>query len=174
MRKSTHFTGQPIYTQLLNLLNRNSIRRLAQESRQNYYTKKFDGYTHLVTYLFAVINRYDSIRELVVGLLSNANKTAHLGIQYCIKRNTFSDANHRRSCDFFGQIYQQLYQEYSGFLSESRKLKSKMRKLYIMDSTTITLFTNILKVAGRNPKNGKRGAALRFIRLRFTMKMCLA
>ncbi|MEG2178833.1 MAG: DUF4372 domain-containing protein [Bacteroidales bacterium] len=51
-----------MYTQLLNLLNRNSIRQLAQVSKQNYDMKKFDGYTHLVTYLFAMVNRYGSIR----------------------------------------------------------------------------------------------------------------
>ncbi|MEG1555670.1 MAG: DUF4372 domain-containing protein [Bacteroidales bacterium] len=65
MRKNRHFTRQAIDTQLLNSLNRNSIRQLAQVSKQNYYTRKFDRYPHFVTYLFAVINRYDSIRELV-------------------------------------------------------------------------------------------------------------
>ena len=155
MGKSTHFLGQPSYLQLIKLLDRVKMDSIIDKSDYNRYTKKFDAYTHLVTYLYAVLCRYDSIREVVVGLLSNATKLHHLGINYCVKRSTFAFANRNRSSKFFSEIYSMLFTTYSPFLLDSH---SKRRRLYIMDSTTITLFSNILKGAGRNPiKGNKKG-----------------
>jgi hypothetical protein len=36
-----------------------------------------------------------------------------------------------------------------------------MRRLYIMDSTTISLFKDILKGVGRNPKEGKKKGGIK-------------
>lgn len=115
----------------------------------------------MVTLLYAVIQRYDSLREIVVGLLSNATRLQYLGINYCIKRSTFSDASSRRSSQFFAQVYSCLYSQYASFLSDSQKIDKRKHKLYIMDSTTITLFSNILKGAGRNPKLGKKKGGIK-------------
>jgi len=46
--------------------------------------------------LYAVMMRYDSLREIVVGMLSEANKINHLGIDYMVKRSTLAEANNRR------------------------------------------------------------------------------
>ncbi|MEG2178834.1 MAG: hypothetical protein RRY15_08175 [Bacteroidales bacterium] len=50
-----------------------------------------------------------------------------------------------------------------------------MRKLYIMDSTTITLFCNILKEVERNPKNGKKkgGIKVHTVTIQFEKGPCL-
>ena len=40
-------------------------------------------------------------------------------------------------------------------LSDSHLSKADMKRLYIMDSTTITLFKEILKGVGRNSKAAK-------------------
>lgn len=158
MSKSTHFIGQPSYLQLIKLLTRSKVDHLIRKNGYDRYTKKFDAYTHLITFLYAVLSRYDSIRELVVGLLSNANRLHHLGIDYCVKRSTFSFANQKRSSKFFAQVYSMLYAQYSSFLLDSRKIKGR---LYIMDSTTISLFSNILKGAGRNPIKGKKKGGIK-------------
>lgn len=158
MGKSTHFLGQPSYLQLINLLDKAKINSTIRKNNYNRYTKKFDAYTHLITYLYAVLCRYDSIRELVVGLLSNATKLHHLGINYCVKRSTFAFANKNRNSKFFAEIYAMLYKQYSPFLLDSHNKKGR---LYIMDSTTITLFSNILKGAGRNPIKGKKKGGIK-------------
>jgi FOG: Transposase and inactivated derivatives len=161
MGKSTYFIGQPIFSQLLFLLNKTKISRISQKTGSNRYIKRFDSYTHLVTMLYAVIGHFDSIREVVIGLLSNAHKLSHLGISYCAKRSTLSDANRRRSSTFFKEVYQSLYQHYKSFLSDSRMKTVYANKLYVMDSTTISLFKQILKGAGRNPKRGKKKGGLK-------------
>lgn len=104
--------------------------------------------------------RFDTLREIVVGMLAEANKLQHLGVNYMIKRSTLSDANNRRSSLFFRDIYNQLYKQYKHLLSDSQ-LTETQRQLYIIDSTTITLFSNILKGAGRNPKHGKKKGGIK-------------
>jgi hypothetical protein len=159
--KSTHFSGQPLYNQLLNFVKKDEVLRISREGGHERYVKKLDGYTHLVSLLFAVLQRYDSLRELVIGMLSEAHKLQHLGIDYCVRRSTISEANTRRSSDFFAEVYQSLYRRYRGDLADSRIEKAWFTKLYILDSTTISLFSNILKGAGRNPKRGKKKGGIK-------------
>lgn len=78
-----------------------------------------------------------------------------------VKRSTLSEANNRRKSEFFEQIYFSLYQKYKNDLADSRVDKSWEHMLHIMDSTTITLFSNILKGVGRNPKHGKKKGGIK-------------
>ena len=160
MGKITTFSGQPQYLQILNLANRSKIQEISKRNGYDKYVKKLDGYTHFVAMLFAVLMRYDSLRETVIGLMAEASKLQHLGVNYLVRRSTLSEANNRRSSNFFGEIYQSLYKQYKDVLADSRNEKW-LERLYIMDSTTITLFSNILKGAGRNPKTGKKKGGIK-------------
>lgn len=160
MSKSNLFIGQPVFSQLLFLLDKHKIKTLARKIGTDRYIKQFDSYTHLVTMLYAVIGHFDSLREVVIGLLSNAHKLSHLGISYCVKRSTLSDANTRRASSYFQAVYLDLLDQYRSFLSDSTK-SAYLNKLYVMDSTTMTLFKQILKGAGRNPKQGKKKGGIK-------------
>lgn len=46
-------------------------------------------------------------------------------------------------------------------LADSRLNSKDLKRLYIMDSTTITLFKAILKGAGRNPKEGQKKGGIK-------------
>jgi hypothetical protein len=80
MSKSTHFTGQPIFSQLLSLLAKPTIKQLSTKGGHDRYVKRLDGYSHLVVMLYGVLMRHESLREIVVGMLSEANKLQHLGL----------------------------------------------------------------------------------------------
>ena len=161
MSKNTHFTGQPILSQLLSLVETDKIIQQGRSGGHDRYVKKLDSYSHFVILLYGVLMRHDSLREIVVGMLSEANKLQHLGIDYMVKRSTLSEANNRRSSDFFEQIYFSLYEKYKGVLTDSCPDKAWERLLHIMDSTTISLFSNVLKGAGRNPKKGKKKGGIK-------------
>lgn len=161
MSKNTYFTGQPLYAQLLKLTDVQEIIKISQTGGHDRYIKKLDGYSHFVIMLFAVLMRYDSLREIVIGMLSEANKLGHLGINYMVKRSTLAEANNRRDSEFFEQIYFSLYRKYKNDLADSRNDKAWEHLLHIMDSTTITLFSNVLKGAGRNPKHGKKKGGIK-------------
>src|SRR5690606_3685195 len=53
------------------------------------------------------------------------------------------------------------YQRNREHLADSRLSDVDMKKLYIMDSTTITLFKDILKGVGRNPLQGKKKGGIK-------------
>ena len=63
MGKSTHFFGQLMYNQLLKLLDKSEILKISRENGGERYTKRFNGWIHLVVMLYAVIKRFDSLRE---------------------------------------------------------------------------------------------------------------
>lgn len=161
MGKNTHFTGQPLYAQLLNLVDKQQIKSLSKSGGHDRYIKKLDGYSHFVIMLYSVLMRYDSLREIMVGMLSEAHKLQHLGIDYMVKRSTLAEANQRRDSDFFARIYFSLYHKHKGFLADSRTQKDWEHLLHIMDSTTISLFSNVLKGVGRNPKHGKKKGGIK-------------
>lgn len=115
--------------------------------------------------LYAVIMRFDSLREITASLLAETRKLAHLGITFKIGRSTLADANKRRPEAIFEAIYRDLYATYRHVLSSdsrSRKTPKWMKKLQIIDSTTITLFSNLLfKGVGRHPKTGKKKGGIK-------------
>lgn len=96
MGKSTHFSGQPLYCQVIKLLDKSRILRLSREYGGEHYVKRFDIWTHLVVMLYAVIMRFDSLREIMASLQAESRKLCHLGIRLMPSRSTLSDANRRR------------------------------------------------------------------------------
>ena len=165
MGKSTHFTGQPVYSQIIKFLDKTKIKEISsQTAGSESYVKRFDGYTHLIVMLFGVLKHFDSLRELEIGMKAEVNKLGHLGIDYVVRRSTLAEANQRRSQEFFAKVYADLLERYTPFLADSRlkgEEKNWEKALYMMDLTTITLFDNILKGVGRHPKSGKKKGGMK-------------
>ena len=82
MGKSTHFSGQPLYSQVIKLLDKAKILQLSRERGGERYIKRFDSWTHLVVMLYAVIMRFDSLREISASLQAEARKLYYFPICY--------------------------------------------------------------------------------------------
>ena len=165
MNKGTHFIGQPMYGQLLNLLDKSKILRFSRENGGERYIKHFDAWQHLVIMLYAVIRRFDSLREITDSMFPEARKLTHLGISLMPRRSTLSDANARRKECVFEAVYRDLYATYRDELSSDsrrRQVPKWLNRLQIIDSTTITLFSNLIfKGVGRHPKTGKKKGGIK-------------
>ena len=161
MNKSKKFSGQPIIKQLLSFISKQNVYRTAEHYKSDRYTKRFTTYEHLVTMIFSVLSGCSSLREVTSIMLACEGKLSHLGIKHFPKRSTLADANKRRSSQVFGAIYYQLYNHYKVILSDSRTKHESIEGLQIIDSTTITLFSDILKGAGRNPIAGKKKGGIK-------------
>jgi hypothetical protein len=121
--------------------------------------------------LFGILKHFDSLRELEIGMKAEAHKLHHLGLDYLVRRSTLAEANIRRPQEFFAKVYAYLLDRYAKFLADSRPPKSYKgqthepkdweKLLYMMDSTTISLFDNILKGVGRHPKSGKKKGGMK-------------
>ena len=165
MSKSTHFFGQPIYGQFTKFLNKDKILQISRNHGGERYVKSFDGFTHLLTMLYAVIMRFDSLREIETSMIAEVRKLHHIGIETVPKRSTLSDANTRRPEKVFEEVYRDLYEaNKSKLTSDSRQGRTEewMKRLRIIDSTTITLFSNLIfKGVGRHPKTGKKKGGIK-------------
>ena len=160
MGKSTHFSGQPLYSQIIKLLDKSEILRISSEQGAERYVKSFDAWTHLLVMLYAVIMRFDSLREITASLQAEACKLRHLGIFKMTSRSTLADGNKRRSEAVFEAVYRDLYAKHRHLLSSDSRLCARknepkwMKRLKIIDSTTITLFSNLaLQRRGQTSQN---------------------
>jgi hypothetical protein len=161
MNKSKNFSGHPIIIQVLGFIDTQNIYRTAEKHQSDKYTKKFTTYEHLFTMIFTVISGCSSLREVCSIMLACEGKINHLGLKNFPKRSTLSDANKRRSSEVFENIYYNLYRRYNQFLSDSRIKEPAVKNLNIVDSSTISLFSDILKGVGRNPLPGKKKGGIK-------------
>ena len=53
MSKSSHFSGQPLYGQVIKLLDKSKILQISRENGGERYIKRFNGWIHLVVMLYA-------------------------------------------------------------------------------------------------------------------------
>ena len=157
MSESTNknLVGQPILTQVLSLVNKNKFNRLIKKHESDRYYKKFSTWTHFVTMMFGIYSRCDSVTEIVEGMIGCVGKLGHFGLKEVPPKSTVTDGNRQRDNTFFESLYFSLVKRYSNFLSSSRTIGLNIKELYIVDSTTIQLFSSLVfKGVGRNPKDG--------------------
>lgn len=168
MSKGILFTGQPVMSQLLSLIPRSLVAELATEHQADRYCKKFRAYDHMVTMLYNAYGQCDSLRGLISGMQVNQHRLLHLGLLNTPCRSTLSDANSRRPAEFFQALFHRLYELHFASLPDSLKKSRRMLdRLFIMDSTTISLFTDAMHGAGSYRKNGrKKGGAKAHVLIR--------
>ena len=142
MGKSSNFFGQPVYGQLVKSIDREKTNGISRKHGGERYVKSFDGFTHLLTMLYAVIMRFDSLREISASMTAEVRKLHHIGIGKVPKRSTLSDANARRPEKIFEEVYRGLYEANKGLLSSDsrRSGAAQVRQL-----CTCLLRINILK-----------------------------
>lgn len=154
--------GQPILKQLLNLVDSVVFKRLVESKSSDRYYKSFKTWPHFVTMMFGILSRCDSMVETCEGLRAMSGKLNHLGLLKSPAKSSAGDGLRNRNADFFEALYYKLTAQYASFLSDSQTYGLTIKELYIVDSTTIRLFTDILKGVGRNPKNdGKKKGGLK-------------
>ena len=116
-------------------------------------------YKQLVFLFYGVVMRCKSLNNLCKNLLLLEDKLTYLGIKELPAVSTLSDANINRNSKVFATIYQKLHEYYKETLKPSLchfKEELDSDKIFCFDSSTITLFTDIFKGAGRNSLTGKK------------------
>lgn len=156
MSEIRKFPGQPVLSQILNVIPSSIINAANRKHKSNRYYKRLPLRVHLVSLLYGVFSYCNGLRELCEGMLACEGKLSHLGLDKAPARSTISDANNKRSYQVFETIYYGLLKQYHSFISDSRLKGLSIRNLKIIDSTTIQLFSEILRGVGRNRLDGAR------------------
>ncbi len=156
MGKDKSFAGQPVLSQILDVIPRSLIYKANRKHRANRYYKTLPLRVHLVSLLYGVFSYCNGLRELCGGMLACEGKLSHLALDKAPARSTLSDANNNRSYQVFETIYEGLLRQYHSVISDSRLKGLSIRNLKIIDSSTIQLFSEILRGVGRNRLDGAR------------------
>jgi hypothetical protein len=104
--------------------------------------------------LYTCFHGCKSLREVVTGMMACSTRINHLGINYMPRRSTLAEANANRTEQFFCDLYHRLYVH---FYPDSRLLSKIEKRLFIFDSTTISLFSDVMKGSGQKPKGKSKG-----------------
>ena len=76
-----NLVGQPIFKQILQFIPRNKFDLLVNKHQSDRYYKTFDSWTHLMTMLFGIFSRCDSMGEICDGMQGLAGKLNYLGME---------------------------------------------------------------------------------------------
>jgi len=163
-------SGQPFICQLLSYVPQKVFQQAVETTKANHYYKKMKAKEHFVFLLYGVLTRKGGLREICKNIPLFGHKLMYWGISLLPNKSTLSDANNKRSSYFFAKLYAGLYQYYKPSLAPSFALpiggEVNPNKVEIFDSTTITLFKEILKGAGRNAIDGhKKGGIKAFCKV---------
>lgn len=160
--KEIKLVGQPIFKQVVNLIDAISLTSLVKKHNADHYYKAYKAKTQLITMLFGILSRCDSMTEVCEGLRAMGGKLNHLGLDKAPAKSTACDGLRNRDSKFFEDVYFSLVRHYQSFLSDSRTFGLTFVEVLLIDSTTIRLFSDLLKGVGRNPKgDGKKKGGLK-------------
>ncbi len=126
-----------LFSQLLNLINRQRFHELVFRHQAERYAKRFSSWDHFVAMLFCQLAQAKSLREICGGLACCLGKLRHLAMRDAPKKSTLSYANAHRPW----QMFEDLFYETLDFCRQAAPVK-KFRfknKLLSMDATTISL-----------------------------------
>lgn len=131
-----------LFSQILELLPRSIFTQSVTAFKTDKHTKGINSWTHLVCMLFCHLGKAHSLRDITFGLRSITGNASHLGIQKKIPcRSSLSYINDHRDWQMFRDFYFRLkdhFQQETPFLRR-KKFKTIKRKIYMLDSTVISL-----------------------------------
>lgn len=164
MSKNNYLAGQPILCQILSFVPQRLIEESVAQHQSDRYYKTMTTFKQFVFIFYGVVMRCNSLKNICTNLLLLEDKLTYLGIKELPAVSTLSDANINRNSEVFATLYQKLSSHYREQLTPTLchfKDALNLGKIFYFDSSTITLFVDIFKGAGRNPLNGKKKGGLK-------------
>jgi hypothetical protein len=136
-------TNITLFSQIISKLDREKFKKLVSVKKTDKHNKGFNSWTHLVSMLFCQFAKSTSVRDISNGLRSATGNLNHLGIETAPSKSTISYQNQRRDWTLFQDYYYFLLDhlgQQPGYKQVKFKIKSK---IFILDSTTISLCLNL-------------------------------
>lgn len=126
-----------LFSQLLNLINRQRFYGLVYRHRSERYAKKFSSWDHFVAMLFCQLAQAKSLREICGGLACCLGKLKHLAMTTAPNKSTLSYANAHRPWQMFKDLFYETL-DFCRQVAPVKKFRFK-NKLLTLDATTISL-----------------------------------
>lgn len=142
-----------LFAQLIEFLDNNKFRHLADKYDGNSYGKHFTCWNQLLAMMFGQLSNRESLRDLIVAFEAHRAKQYHLGLgRKPIAKTTFASANQNRDYRIFEDFaFYMMEQARKKRVTDIFKLKGYV---YAFDSTTIPLCLSVFWWAKFRNKNG--------------------
>jgi hypothetical protein len=105
--------------------------------------------------LYTGFHKCKSLREVIIGMMACTTRINHLGIDYMPRKSTMAEANAHRTEKVFADIYHRLYAHF--YPDSHHHMTGLERRLFIFDSTTISLFSEVMRGSGQIPSGKRKG-----------------
>ncbi|MDR0715107.1 MAG: IS4 family transposase, partial [Bacteroidales bacterium] len=151
-----HLVGQPVFKQMIEMLPKETFELLVRKKGSDRYYKSFSSWDELVTLLFGIFSRCDSMGEVCDGMRVLGGKLNYLGMDCAPAKSTAGDGLRNLSEEVFRESYFKLIDYFQPVLSVSRVKGVEFEAFYAFDSTTLSLFSQVMKGVGRNSKGEGR------------------
>lgn len=137
--------GKYVFSQLLDVLDRNDFNYLARKYGGDKYVKQFTCYNQLCVLMFGQLSNRESLRDVVLATQTHASKAYHLGFGKHAAKSTLADANTKRDYRIFEEFaYKVISVTQRCRIVDIFKLNGNV---YTFDSTTVDLCLNTFEWA---------------------------
>lgn len=143
-----------LLAQICKRLDKNIFQNLVRNHQTDKHSKGINSWTHLVVMLFLHFSASNSLREISNGIRSATGNLNHMGIGRAPSKSTMSYINKNRNWELFRDYYFALLQHFSS-LAKFKQVRFKIKsKIYLLDSTTISLCLSLFDWAAYRRKKG--------------------
>jgi len=143
-----------LFAQILQTLDRVSFKKLVAKHQTDKHEKGINSWTHFVTMLFCQFSKLNSLRDVCNGLKSASGNLNHLNVKLPPCKSSLSYQNKHRDWKLFRDYYFELLGKLShmaNFKQTRFRIKSK---IFLLDSTTISLCLSLFDWAKFRRKKG--------------------
>ena len=143
-----------LFSQIISKLEASRFKKLVKSHQSDKHQKGFDSWSHLVSMLFCQFANSQSLRDISNGLRSATGNLNHLGMLKAPSKSTLGYQNKNRSWEIFRDYYYVLHE---GLARQAHLKRSKFRiksKIFLLDSTTISLCLSLFDWARYKTKKG--------------------
>lgn len=90
------YSGQLVFSQLMDFLPLHQFRRCVDRYQGNYHMKQFSCLDQFLCMAFAQLSYRESLRDIESCLRAMHTKLYHMGIRSRVSKSTLADANEKR------------------------------------------------------------------------------
>ena len=148
------YTGQMIFSQLMDFLPKHEFDKCVRRYQGNYRMRKFSCLDQFRCMAFAQLTYRESLRDIETCLRAVQPKLYHVGIRGKVSRSTLADANETRDWRIYADFAQVLIGMARKLYAEDDFGLALQQTAYALDSTTIDLCLSLFPWARFRRRKG--------------------
>jgi hypothetical protein len=148
------FTGQTVFSQLMDLLPKYEFQKCIQRYRGDYRLRRFSCLDQFLVMAFAQLTYRESLRDIETCLRAVPSKLYHLGIRGKVSRSTLADANEQRDWRIYSDFAHVLIGIARRLYAADELAVALEQTAYAFDSTTIDLCLSLFPWARFRKRKG--------------------